>query len=819
MRKHKKWFDQDCDTLYRNLKSTARSLTSNCNDTNKLKNYYKLRKSYKQLIRKKQRQYKSKLLSSLVDLESKDSKTFWNVINKFKNGEAEQNDPSSNISPDEWHSYFNNLLSVRVEECDYEIGIATLKNNFDEHITVKEVTNAIRTLRNNTCVGFDTISNEMLKNCSTNMLQCICKLFNLIYESGIYPAKWTESIIKPIFKAGDECDPSNYRGIAISSFLSKLFSRILYNRMDKFVCENNILSECQIGFRKSYRTTDHIFTLKSIIDKYLRSKQHVYACFVDLRKAFDTVWRNAMFAKMLKYGINGKLHKVIKSMYSTVEYSVKLSTGLTKSLSSNVGVKQGCILSPLLFNLFLNDLPECLGSNENNPVFIGTNKVNCLMYADDVILLSTSREGLQNCLNSLYAYAEKWKLKVNTEKTQVITFNGGGQLIKDNSFYFGNDLLKNVQEYKYLGVIIKASGNFNSGICHLSNKALKVVYMIRSRFHTSEVNAKLLLKLFDACVKPVLLYGSELWSVFNLNLSKKLSGEQECALEKTFDSFLPEKIHTRYCKYILGVGKYACNMAPKAELGRFPIAISALLQSIKYWLYLLQNPFEKATRFSYLSLTYNDGEAFGSFNHQIGCLLKYLGFSHVWHNKGTMSVNKLIYAIKRILLDRYEAYFNSVISGTSTRVKTNNKLLTYSEFKKKICFENYLSANVDRSILAKFTKLRISNHRLEVEVGRYTRTAKQLRLCKTCNLKAIEDEFHFICICKAYDDLRKQLFKDMSSIVPNFDNFCLYDKFLYIMSVSELDMIPIVVLYVDNCLKIRQQYQDSSQHSGTLVFN
>ena len=184
-----------------------------------------------------------------------------------------------------------------------------------------------------------------------------------------------------------------------------------------------------------------------------------------------------------------------------------------------------------------------------------------------------------------------------------------------------------------------------------------------------------------------------------------------------------------------------------------------------------------------------------------------------------MSVNKLIYAIKRILLDRYEAYFNSVISGTSTRVKTNNKLLTYSEFKKKICFENYLSANVDRSILAKFTKLRISNHRLEVEVGRYARTAKQLRLCKTCNLKAIEDEFHFICICKAYDDLRKQLFKDMSSIVPNFDNFCLYDKFLYIMSVSELDMIPVVVLYVDNCLKIRQQYQDSSQHSGTLVSN
>ena len=108
------------------------------------------------------------------------------MINKFKNGEAEQNDPSSNISPDEWHTYFNNLLSVRVEECDYEIGIATLKNNFDEHITVKEVTNAIRTLRNNTCVGFDTISNEMQKK---NAVQICCNVsanYSILYMNQVF---------------------------------------------------------------------------------------------------------------------------------------------------------------------------------------------------------------------------------------------------------------------------------------------------------------------------------------------------------------------------------------------------------------------------------------------------------------------------------------------------------------------------------------------------------------------------------------------------------------------------------------------------------
>ena len=145
----------------------------------------------------------------------------------------------------------------------------------------------------------------MIKNSNTNMLQCICKFIQL---NGL-----------KVFKAGDETDPNNCRGTSISSCLNKFFSRILYNRMDKFVSDNNILNDSQMGFIKSYRTTGHIFTLKSIVDRYLRSKQCVYTCFVDLRKAFDTVWRNAMFAKMLKYGINSKIHKISKSM--TVLYS------------------------------------------------------------------------------------------------------------------------------------------------------------------------------------------------------------------------------------------------------------------------------------------------------------------------------------------------------------------------------------------------------------------------------------------------------------------------------------------------------------------
>ena len=168
--------------------------------------------------------------------------------------------------------------------------------------------------------------------------------------------------------------------------------------------------------------------------------------------------------------------------------------------------------------------------------------------------------------------------------------------------------------------------------------------------------------------------------------------------------------------------------------------------------HLLQYPFEKATRFSYLSLVYNDGDTFGSFSHQKCCLLKYLGFNYVWHTKGTMSVNKLTYASKRNLLDIYEQYcYNRFLFSYSK----NNKLQMYGKFKQTICLENYLFANLDKSTVSKFTKLRISNYRLEVVVGRYSCTPNQLRLCKTYDLNAVEDEFHFICVCtRGYQKVR-----------------------------------------------------------------
>ena len=176
-------------------------------------------------------------------------------------------------------------------------------------------------------------------------------LFSHILRNGTYPSMWRENMIKPIYKGGGTSDMNNYRGIAISSCFSKLFSRVLFNRLDKYLEDNNIIGSEQIGFRKHCRTTDHILTLKTLIDKAFKSSSRIYACFVDLSKAFDTINRQALFHKMSKYNIRGPFLNIIQDMYQKLIYSIKTEHSLSSSFETKIGVKRGLCFKPHTFFL------------------------------------------------------------------------------------------------------------------------------------------------------------------------------------------------------------------------------------------------------------------------------------------------------------------------------------------------------------------------------------------------------------------------------------------------------------------------------------
>ena len=148
---------------------------------------------------------------------------------------------------------------------------------------------AVRGLKNGKSCVSDLIANEMIKHGMPVLLKPLHKLFNIVYESGSFPKSWNESLITLIHKKVNKYNPSNYRGISITSNLGKLFSKIMHNHLLEFVYEHNLITENQIGFKEQSRTSDHIFTLKSTIEHYKTQKKKVFAAFIDLGKAFDIV--------------------------------------------------------------------------------------------------------------------------------------------------------------------------------------------------------------------------------------------------------------------------------------------------------------------------------------------------------------------------------------------------------------------------------------------------------------------------------------------------------------------------------------------------
>ena len=158
------------------------------------------------------------------------------------------------------------------------------------------------------------------------------KLFNLILHSGFFPKSWREGIITPIYISGNKHDPANYRGICINSCLGKLFTSVLNTRLQNHLLDQNILHQAQIGFLPDHRTSDHIFTLRTLVDKYVNQvpKGKLYTCFVDFKKAFDSVWHAGLFYKLLQYNIGGKFYDLIKNLYSKTKCSIKISNQRTE---------------------------------------------------------------------------------------------------------------------------------------------------------------------------------------------------------------------------------------------------------------------------------------------------------------------------------------------------------------------------------------------------------------------------------------------------------------------------------------------------------
>ena len=413
----------------------------------------------------------------------------------------------------------------------------------------------------------------------TKFVDVIRMLFYAILTRTYFPSSWKVNYIIPIFKSDDSFDPNNYRGISVSSCLGKLFTLVINERLIKFLDLENTLSSFQIGFRRGYRTSDHVFVLNTIINSYFSKGKKVYACFVDFSKAYDSVWRKGLLYKLILSGLSFQFISLTDSMYSELKAAVKLSNRITPFFNSVVGLRQGCNLSPLLFNIFVNDIVDIFDDLKCCPVKLNNKPITSLMYADDLLILSETEDGLKESLQRLRKYAKQWKMKISAKKTKIMVFNKQRRK-SDMKVKLDDLVIESCEQYPYLGTVFTPRNNFKTAQNELYKKACRAFfgYLKDVNIHAG-AQITTVSKLFNSLVAPILLYNCEIWGAFMNN--KKL---------QRVDSFVEKNKHEllqlKMAKIALGVHKKSNNMAIRGELGLCPLNIDIYIRMIKYFLHL-----------------------------------------------------------------------------------------------------------------------------------------------------------------------------------------------------------------------------------------
>ena len=226
------------------------------------------------------------------------------------------------------------------------------------------------------------------------MIMMLKELFQLIWDSEYIPERWGEGMIISLFKKGDQKDPGNYRGITLLNVVGKLFNKVLNYRLLQWLEEHNKLSESQAGFRFGRSCVDNIFILNEVIQGTCRLQKgkKTFCFFLDIKKAYDTVWRDGLWYRMWDMGIQGKLWQVIRNIYN-VNHSYAFLNGCKSDyFDIYQGVVQGCALSPTLFLIFINGLMKEI---ERTVPSLPSLEFNGLLFADDFVGLSDSEQGLQ----------------------------------------------------------------------------------------------------------------------------------------------------------------------------------------------------------------------------------------------------------------------------------------------------------------------------------------------------------------------------------------------------------------------------------------
>lgn len=371
-----------------------------------------------------------------------------------------------------------------------------------------EVEKALKRLKDGKSPGLDNIPAELFKNSGKFGLHVIHQLCIKIWMTNEWPDGWKKQEFVMLYKSGSPKDCSNYRTIALISHLSKILLIIILNRI-KGKIEDELPYE-QAGYRSNRSTCDMLACLQMLIEKTIAEDGDLHLLFIDYSKAFDSVSQDQLFNIMEKMGFPGHIINLLKSLYTNQAAVIRWNNSHSEQFYLSKGVRQGCILSPYLFNIYTEQVMREAEISELGVLTRGK-RISNLRFADDTVLIDESEEGINELVNRVNTAGERRMLKINAKKTKGMTIGSSNV-----SYVVAGNVIEKVNKFKYLGSYKERNANCNTDVRARIAMAKTRTTELTNIWKDKSMPLKLKVKLVKVLIWPVLMYGCEGWTIRRL---------------------------------------------------------------------------------------------------------------------------------------------------------------------------------------------------------------------------------------------------------------------------------------------------------------
>lgn len=484
--------------------------------------YVSKKKKCKKVIEEEKEKSWNEFISSLEEDVEGNKKLFYKMMrNKRKRSEVsvelEAEDGKIVGEPEEiktcWKEYFTKLLNSNLaDESRQEENMGWDREM--EGISWKEMEDAVKQMSNGKAPGPDELSVDMIRAAGSMGMQWLYRVLKCVWKNRAIPEDWKKGEIIPLFKKGNKKLCRNYRGITLMSHTTKIFERIILNRISARIEKEQ--SEEQHGFRPGRSTTDLIFAVRQLMEKSWEFNKKVIMLFIDVEKAYDSLDRRGLWKEMERIGIEEGYITVIKEMYRGYECRVRTPCGSTEWFGINTGVKQGSILSPSLFNVVME------GINRQVKERVGEIDKK-MIFADDIMIWGETAEEVQMQLDAWASVMGRYGLKISREKSEVLICGRDKEL--EGEIILDGEPLKVVKSFIYLGSEINEEGRMGDEVTKRLQKGANLYQAVKHLLWNKKIPEKAKMLMYKLYYVPSVLYGAESWRMTEREWSRLQAGE------------------------------------------------------------------------------------------------------------------------------------------------------------------------------------------------------------------------------------------------------------------------------------------------------